>query len=136
MFAHSARTLSASLDDLGLQRLVRELNVYKNVLGTLFIIACVDDLLFFGEDTEVTRAFKAIQAEVLLRLLVGHTISFLARQLTRNGEYIDITLGDKYMTNLLEEQGMHNSRLVNTPGTAALKTTDTQAARTHEEHKQ
>ena len=65
------------MKDLGLQRLVSEPNVYKNILGTLYVMAYVDDLLFFGEDTEVTRVFKAIQAQVLLRptgeLLAGHT---------------------------------------------------------------
>ena len=102
-------------------------------------MAYVDDLLFFVVDEEVTEAVKAIQAQVLLRptgeLLVGHTISFLGRQLTHKGEYIEITLGDKYMYNLLEEQDMHNSRPVNT-GTAALKTTDNEAALTPDEHKQ
>ena len=96
--------------------------------------------IFFGEDTEVTRAFRAIQAQVLLRptgeLLVGHIISFLGRQLTHKGEYIEITLGDKDMTNLLEEQDMYNSRPVNTPGTAALKTTRNEAALTPDKHKQ
>ena len=131
--------LAQVLKDLGLQRLVSEPNVYKNILGTLFIMAYVDDLLFSGVDEEVTKAFKAIQAQVLLRptgeLLVGHTISFLGRQLTHKGEYIEITLGEKYMNNLLEEQDMHNSRPVNTPGTAALKTTDNEAALTPDEHK-
>ena len=132
--------LAQVLKDLGLQRLVSEPNVYKNILGTLYVMAYVDDLLFFGEDTEVTRVFKAIQAQVLLRptgeLLIEHTISFLGRQLTNKGEYIEITLGDKYMNNLLEEQDMHNSRPVNTPGTAALKTTTDDTALTPDEHKQ
>ena len=100
--------LAQVLKDLGLQRLVSEPNVYKNTLGTLYVMAYVDDLLFFAEDTEVTKVFKAIQAQVLLRptgeLLVGHTISFLGRHLTHQGEYIEITLGDKYMNTLLEEQ--------------------------------
>ena len=65
-------------------------------------MAYVDDLLFFGEDTEVTRVFKAIQAQVLLRptgeLLIGHTISFLGRQLTNKGEYIEITMDDIHQT--------------------------------------
>ena len=129
--------LAQVLKDLGLQRLVSEPNVYKNILGTLYVMAYVDDLLFFGEDTEV---FKAIQAQVLLRptgeLLVGHTISFLGRQLTHKGEYIEITLGDKYMNTLLEEQDMHNSRPVNTPGTAAMKTTTGETALTPDKHKQ
>ena len=103
-------------------------------------MAYVDDLLFFGEDAEVTKLFKAIHAQVLLRptgeLLVGHTISFPARQLTHKGEYIETTLGDKYMNTPLEEQDMHNSKLVNTPRTAALKTTTDETALTPEEHKQ
>ena len=39
------------------------------------------------------------------------------------------------MTTLLEEQDMHNSRPVNTPGTAALKATDIEAPPTPDEHK-
>ena len=93
--------------DLGLQRIASEPNVYKNALGTLFQMAYVDDLLFFGVDTEVRRIFKAIQAQVVLRptgeLLVEHTMAFLGRQLTHKGEYVEITLGDKYINTLLEE---------------------------------
>ena len=115
-----------------------EPNVYKNALGTIFLIAYVDDLLFFGVDTEVTRIFKAIQAQIFLRPtgeLVGHTIAFLGRQLTHKGEYIKIILGDKYMNTMLEKQDMHNSRPGNTPGTAALKATNNEAPLTPEEHK-
>ena len=68
--------------------------------------------------------------------LIGHIISFLGRQLTNKGEYIEITLGDTYMNNLLEEQDMRNSRPVNTPGTAAQKTTTDETALTPDEHKQ
>ena len=92
---------------------MREHNVYNNALGTFFLMAYVDDLLFFGVDTEVTRIFKAIQAQFLLRPtgeLVGHTIAFLGRQFTDEDEYMEITLGDKYMNTMLEAQDMHNSR--------------------------
>ena len=40
------------------------------------------------------------------------------------------------MNTLLEEQDMHNSRPVNTPGTAALKITTDETALTPYEHKQ
>ena len=131
--------LAQVLQSLGLQRLISEPNVYRNIAGTLFLMVYVDDLLLFGIDSEVTRIFAAVQAQVLLRptgeLLIGQTISFLGRQLTHRGEYIEITLGDKYMSTLLEEQGMQDSRPVNTPGTAALKTTDHETPLTPEEHK-
>ena len=39
------------------------------------------------------------------------------------------------MNTPLGEQGMSNSRPVNTPGTAALRTTDTEAQLAPEEHK-
>ena len=80
-----ARTSSTGVEDLGLQCLVREPNVCENALGTMFLMAYVNDLFLFGVDTEVTRVFKAIQAQVLLRCtgeLVGHTLAFLGRQLT------------------------------------------------------
>ena len=132
--------LAQVLKDLGVQHLVSEPNVYKNILGTIYVMGYVDNLLFFGEDTEVTRVFKAIQAQVLLRptgeLLFGHTISFFGRQLTHRGEYIETTLGDKYMNTLPEEQDMHNSRPANTPGTAALKITTDETAFTPDKHKQ
>ena len=75
-----ARPLAQVLQALGLQRLVGEPNVYRTALGTLYLMAYVDDLLFFGEDNEVTRMFKAIQAQRLLlatgELLIGQTKAF------------------------------------------------------------
>ena len=71
-------------------------------------MAYVGDLLSFQVDSEVTRVFAAIRAKVLLRptveLLVGQTIAFLGRELTHEGERIEVTLGRKRITKVLEEQ--------------------------------
>ena len=76
--------------------------------------AYVDDLLFFQVDTEVTGVFKPMQGQVLLRptgeLLIGQTISFRGRQLTNKGEYIEITLGDKYMNTLRARHAQPQTR--------------------------
>ena len=54
---------------------------------------------------------------------------------TKGSVYIEITVGDKYVTTLLEEQDMQNSRPVNSPGTAALKATDNEVPLAPDEHK-
>ena len=49
--------------------------------------------------------------------------------------FIESARGDRYINAPLGEQGVSNSRPVNTPGTAALKTPDNEVQLTPEEHK-
>ena len=49
--------LAQVLKELGLQRLVSEPNVYKNIFGTLYVMVYVDDLLFL-EKTQRSQRFS------------------------------------------------------------------------------
>ena len=71
-------------------------SAYGKEQQTVFVMVCVDDLVFLGEQLEVNRIFEAIHQKVLLRptgeLIHGKAISFLSRTLTNKGDDIDITL--------------------------------------------
>ena len=87
----------------------------------------VDDLLFVGEPSEVNKIFEEIQKHLLLRETGiahhGKTISFLGRKITHQGSRIDITLGDSYVQNILEESELTKCNPAPTPGSSATKTT-------------
>ena len=52
--------MAETLQQVGMQRLVSEPNVYKTPTGNVFILCYVDDLLFLGEPTAVSKLFEDI----------------------------------------------------------------------------
>ena len=98
------------LTALGLTRLKTDSNVYRNRAGTAYIMVYVDGLLFLGEQQEIDILFDKIMKHVLLRstgkLTTGNTITFLGRNITHNGDHIDISLEDDYIDNILKESNM------------------------------
>ena len=73
--------LSEVLQQIGLHRSTAEPNIYMTTTRNCFVLACVDDLLFLGEEETVNKIFKAIQQQLLLRpagtLSPGNTVAFL-----------------------------------------------------------
>ena len=53
----------------------------------------------------------------------GKTILFLGRKIANNGSHFDITLGDSYVRNILDEAELSKCNPAPTPGTSATKTT-------------
>ena len=130
--------LAETLQQLGMERLASEPNVFKTTAGNAFILCYVDDLLFLGEPTVVDKLFTDIQQHLLLRptgdLTVGNTINFLGRNITNKGDYYEVSLSDKYTTDLLHEAGMANSKAAPAPGTK-VSNTDLEQPLNTEEHK-
>ena len=67
-------------------------------------------------------------------LTVGNTINFLGRNITNKGDYYEVSLSDKYTTDLLHEAGMANSKAAPAPGTK-VSNTDLEQPLNTEEHK-
>ena len=130
--------LAETLQQLGMERLASEPNVFKTTAGNAFVLCYVDDLLFLGEPTVVDKLFTDIQQHLLLRptgdLTVGNTINFLGRNITNNGDYYEVSLPDKYTTDLLQEAGLANSKAAPAPGTK-VSNTDLEQPLNTEEHK-
>ena len=120
-----------------LERLASEPNVFKTTAGDAFVLCYVDDLLFLGEPTVVDKLFTDIQQHLLRPtgdLTVGNTINFLGRNITNKGDYYEVSLSDKYTTDLLHEAGMANSKAAPAPGTK-VSNTDLEQPLNTEEHK-
>jgi len=101
----------------------------------------VDDLLFTGEDPEINRIFEQIQQHMLLRptgeSTPGSTVSFLGRQITNRGNYYEITLGDSYIDNILQEAQLETCNPATTPGATTTKeTVEDEELLNVEQHKQ
>ena len=88
----------------------------------------VDDLLFAVEEQEINRIFEQIQQHMLLRptgeSTPGSTVSFLGRQITNRGNYYEITLGDSYIDNILQEAQLETCSPATTPGTTTKETVE------------
>ena len=118
--------LSEVLQQIGLHRSTAEPNIYMTTTRNCFVLVYVDDLLFLGEEQTVNKLFKAIQQQLLLRptgtLSTGNTVAFLGRNITNRGDYYEISLADEYVTTLLTETNLQDSKPAPAPGTSALKT--------------
>ena len=134
--------LAQVLKQLGLQRSAAEPNIYFTSTRDCFVLVCVDDLLFLGEEQVTNQLFTAIQQQLLLRptgtLTPGNTVSFLGRNITNRGDHYEISLNDDYTTTLLTEMGLQDCKPAPAPGTSALKTAtaDHEQALSQEEHAQ
>ena len=132
--------LAETLQQLGMQRLTGEPNVFKTATGNAFILVYVDDLLFLGESTVVNKLFADIQQQLLLRptgdLTVGNNVNLLGRNISdsNKGDYYEISLATTYTTELLKEADMLNCNASPAPGTKATST-DVEQPLTTEEHK-
>ena len=129
--------LAETLQQLGMNRLASEPNVYKTTAGNVFVLCYVDDLLFLGEPTAVNKLFTDIQQHLLLQptgdLTVGNTVSFLGRNIVNKGDYYEISLADNYTTELLNETGMANGKPSPAPGTK-VSITEQEQTLNAEEH--
>ena len=130
--------LAETLQQLGVQRLTSEPNVFKTATGNAFILVYVDDLLFLGQPTVVNKLFADIQQQLLLRptgdLTVGNNVNFLGRSISNKGNYYEISLATTYTTELLKEADMLNRNASPAPGTKATST-DVEQPLTTEERK-
>ena len=129
--------LAKVLTDLGLKRLQSEPNVYTN--GKVYIMVYVDDLLFTGEPDEVARIFKEIQAKMLLRhtgtCTTNNTIDFLGRKITNKGDHFEVSLGNSYIDNILQEANLQNATAAVTTGSnSTTPTTEQDELLDTEEH--
>ena len=134
--------LSEVLQQIGLHRSTAEPNIYMTTTRNCFVLAYVDDLLFLGEEETVNKIFKAIQQQLPLRptgtLSPGNTVAFLGRNITNRGDHYEISLSDEYVTTLLTETKLQDSKPAPAPGTSALKaaTADHDQDLSTEEHSQ
>ena len=76
------KQIAETLQQLGMERLASEPNVFKTAAGNALVLCYVDELLFLGEAAVVNKLFTDIQQHLLLRttgdLAVGNgnTVSF------------------------------------------------------------
>eukprot|EP00435_Cladocopium_sp_Y103_P066502 s684_g28.t1 len=92
--------LAEVLQQIGLQRITAEPNIYMTTSRNCFVLVYVDDLLFLGEE-QINTLFKEIQQHPLLRptgtLSTGNTVAFLGRNITNRGDHYEIKLSEEYI---------------------------------------
>eukprot|EP00435_Cladocopium_sp_Y103_P022025 s349_g5.t1 len=90
----------------------------------------VDDLLFTGEPDEVARIFKEIQTKMLLRhtgtCTPNKTVDFLGRKIANKGDHFEVSLGNSYIDNILQEANLQKATAAVTTGSNSITPTTEQ----------
>ena len=97
--------LAEVLQQMGLHPSMAEPNIYMTEARKCFVLAWVADLLFLGEEQTI------------------NAVAFLGRNMTNRVDHYEISLSNDYITTLLTETNLQDSKPAPAPGTSALKAT-------------
>ena len=124
---HLADSLQRALK---LERLRTEPKVFKTPGDACSTTAVyVDNLFFLGPHETINKILKQIQRHLLLlqptgELTAGKTVTFLGRNITHCGTHFELSLGNRYVDNIITEVNMETCNPSATLGTAALRARD------------
>ena len=109
----------------GFRRVKSDPNLYVHEQKQLFVLAYVDDLMFFGSKPDVELAVADLQKDFLLKmtgdLCEGQSVTFLGRELKRTHEAILVGMSPDYIENMLTAAGLSGCKPVSAPGADTLR---------------
>ena len=109
----------------GFRRVKSDPNLYVHEQKQLFVLAYVDDLMFFGSKPDVELAVADLQKDLLLKmtgdLCEGQSVTFLGRELKRTHEAILVGMSPDYIENMLTAAGLSGCKPVSAPGADTLR---------------
>ena len=109
----------------GFRRMKSDPNLYVHDSKQLYVLAYVDDLMFFGSQADVSTLIQDLQKDLLLKvtgtLNEGQSSSFLGRNLKRTSTFISVGMSPSYIDAMLELYGLKQCRPALAPGTDALR---------------
>ena len=96
---------AAVMKQNGFVRMKSDPNLYVHESKQLYVLAYVDDLMFFGSKADVSTAIKDLQKDLLLKatgtLDEGDSVTFLGRNLKRTSTFISVGMSPSYIDALL-----------------------------------
>ena len=100
-------------------------NLYVHDSKQLYVLAYVDDLMFFGSQADVSTLIKDLQKDLLLKVTgtldEGQSSSFLGRNLKQTSTFISVGMSPSYIDAMLELYGLKQCRPALAPGTDPLR---------------
>ena len=80
------------------------LNVHKTM--RLYVLTYVDDLMFFGDRSDIDMVMTEMRQELLLKttdhLSEGQEVHFLGREIRRPSEAIELSMSPTYVEKMFE----------------------------------
>ena len=109
----------------GFRRVKSDPNLYVHETKQLYVLAYVDDLMFFGSKPDVELSVADLQKDLLLKMTgtldEGQSVTFLGRELQRTNDAILVGMNPAYIDRMLETAGLSGCKPVLAPGTDTLR---------------
>ena len=107
------------------RRMKSDPNLYVHDTRQLYVLAYVDDLMFFGSEVDVSALVQDLQKDLLLKMTgtlnENQSVIFLGRNLRRTSTFISVGMSPAYIDNMLELYGLKQCRSSLAPGTDTLR---------------
>ena len=107
------------------RRMKSDPNLYVHESKKLYVLAYVDDLMFFGSCADVSTLIADLQKDLLLKVTgtldEGDSATFLGRNLKRTSTFISVGMSPSYIDAMLELYGLTQCRHALAPGSDALR---------------
>ena len=107
------------------RRMKSDPNLYVHNTEQLYVLAYVDDLVFFGSEADVSALVQDLQKDLLLKMTgtlnENQSVIFLGRNLKRTSTFISVGMSPAYIENMLELYGLKQCRSSLAPGTDTLR---------------
>ena len=110
---------------LNFDRMKSDPNLYVHKTKRLYVLTYVDDLMFFGNRSDIDIVMTEMRKKLLLKttghLSEGQEVHFLGREIRRTPEAIELSMSPIYVEKIMETLEMQTCKSVTTPGVDILK---------------
>ena len=121
------------------ERMKSDPNLYVHKEKRLYVLAYVDDLMFFGSKPDVELCVQQLQKDLLLKLTgtleEGRTVTFLGREIRRTTDACELFMKPEYIESMLKLYGMSNCKPAVAPGADTLRKSELAEPLNAEDHK-
>ena len=110
---------AACVEKYGFVRMKSDPNLYVRSMKKLYVLAYVDDLMFFGSKPDIDLCVQDLQKDLLLKmtgtLTEGQTVTFLGREIRRTADSCELYMKPEYIDSMLQLYSMSACKPVAAP---------------------
>ena len=110
---------AACMEKYGFMRMKSDPNLYVHSTKKLYVLAYVDDLMFFGSKPDIDPCVQDLQKDLLLKM-TGQTVTFLGREIRRTADACELYMKPEYIDSMLQLYNMSACKPAAAPGTDTL----------------
>ena len=130
---------AACVEKYGFVRMKSDPNLYVRSTKKLYVLAYVDDLMFFGSKPDIDLRVQDLQKDLLLKmtgtLTEGQTVTFLGREIRRTADACELYMKPEYIDSMLQLYNMSACKPAAAPGRDTLRKAQEAQPLSAEDHK-